>query len=181
MNLTSNAPLRERMALSHSVAEFRAIVKELDDRYTPFHEGRQQWTEEETSLPPTESSLDEPDYNLSLPPWLCQPYIRAPPEVHRQKLQEATRLASDPNREKRQFYDTEGNEISRKKMKKMKRVQRRPNRAGLLPGDPNREQTRRFDEICKNEKIECTNPMVRFYDDENVNHQTNDGRDFLLC
>lgn len=159
MNLKSNAPLREQMALSHSVAEFRAIVKELDDKYTPFHEGRQQWTGEETSLPPTESGLDEPDYNLSLPPWLCQPYIRAPPEVHRQKLQEATRLASDPNREKRQFYDQEGNEISRKKMKKMKRVQRRPNRAGLLPGDPNREQTRRFDEICKNEKIECTNPM----------------------
>lgn len=160
MNLTPNAPLRERMALSKSVSEFRTIVKDLDDKYTPFHEGRQRWTGEDTSLPPAESCPEQqPDYNLSLPPWFCQPYIRAPPEVHRQKLQEATRLASDPNREKRQFYDPEGNEISRKKMKKMKRVQRRPNRAGLLPGDPDREPGRRFDEICKNEKIECTNPM----------------------
>ncbi|XP_058820786.1 tRNA-dihydrouridine(16/17) synthase [NAD(P)(+)]-like [Topomyia yanbarensis] len=158
MNLTSNAALREEMAICHNVPEFRAIVKLLEQKYLPFHEGRQKWTGEASNLP----SIETPpklDSNLSLPPWLCQPYIRAAPEVHRQKLEEASRLAADPNREKRAFYDQEGNEISRKKMKKMRRVQRRPNRAGLLPGDPEREPGRRFDELCKNGKIECTNPM----------------------
>ncbi|XP_055638158.1 tRNA-dihydrouridine(16/17) synthase [NAD(P)(+)]-like [Toxorhynchites rutilus septentrionalis] len=158
MNLKPNASHREQMAVCHKVDEFRAIVKLLEEKYLPFHEGRQKWIAEESNLPTGEASLDA-SYNLALPPWLCQPYIRAPPEVHKQKLEEASRLAADPNREKRQFYDTDGNEISRKKMKKMRRVQRRPNRAGLLPGDPDREQARRFDEICKNEKIECTNPM----------------------
>ncbi|XP_021703402.1 tRNA-dihydrouridine(16/17) synthase [NAD(P)(+)]-like [Aedes aegypti] len=156
MNLKPNAVLRERMASCHSVSEFRAIVKEIEAKYAPIHEGLQQWSEEESSIPQASPELT---YNLSLPPWLCQPYIRAPPEVHRQKLQEATQKASDPNREKRKFYDPEGNEISHKKMKKIRRVQRRPNRAGLLPGDPGREPGRRFDEICKNEKIKCINPM----------------------
>ncbi|XP_062705506.1 tRNA-dihydrouridine(16/17) synthase [NAD(P)(+)]-like [Aedes albopictus] len=159
MNLRPNASLRERMAICHSVSEFRAIVKELEAKYAPIHEGRQRWIEEESNLPVAVDSVPEATYNLSLPPWLCQPYIRAPPEVHRQKLQEATRQASDPNREKRRFYDPEGNEVSHKKMKKIRRVQRRPNRAGLLPGDPNREPGRRFDELCKNEKIKCINPM----------------------
>ncbi|XP_062548561.1 tRNA-dihydrouridine(16/17) synthase [NAD(P)(+)]-like [Armigeres subalbatus] len=158
MNLKPNASFRERMAICHSVPEFRAIVQELKAKYAPIHEGRQPWTDEEPSLPASDS-IQEPIYNLSLPPWLCQPYIRAPPEVHRQKLQEATRQAADPNREKRRFYDSEGNEVSHKKMKKMRRVQRRPNRAGLLPGDPNRQPGRRFDDICKNAKIKCINPM----------------------
>ncbi|XP_053697928.1 tRNA-dihydrouridine(16/17) synthase [NAD(P)(+)]-like [Sabethes cyaneus] len=161
MNLKPNAPLREQMATCRNVSEFRTIVGLLEEKYLPFHEGKQTWTNEETNLPVSETAAEEenPSFNLALPPWLCQPYIRAPPEVHRQKLQEATRLAANPDREKRQFYDLEGNEISRKKMKKMRRVQRRPNRAGLLPGDPERDPGRRFDEICKNAKVKCTNPV----------------------
>ncbi|XP_055543933.1 tRNA-dihydrouridine(16/17) synthase [NAD(P)(+)]-like [Wyeomyia smithii] len=163
MNLTPNAALREQMATCRNVSEFRAIVGLLEEKYLPFHEGRQVWTNEESSLPVLESESEAAanhlSFNLALPPWLCQPYIRAPPEVHRQKLEEASRLAANPDREKRQFYDQEGNEISRKKMKKMRRVQRRPNRAGLLPGDPERDPGRRFDEICKNAKTDCTNPM----------------------
>lgn len=157
MNLKSNGPLREQMAISHSVADFRAIVKQLGEKYEPFHEGIQRWTGEETNSDEPEEL--PPTYNLSLPPWLCQPYIRAPPEVHRQKLVDSARAAADPNREKRTFFDSDGNEISRKKMKKMRRVERRPNRAGLLPSDPKREPSRRFDDICKNTKLECTNPM----------------------
>lgn len=163
MNLKSNGPLREQMAICHSVADFRAIVKQLEAKYEPFHEGLKRWTgdddDDEEDTNSEASDQQEPTYNLSLPPWLCQPYIRAPPEVHRQKMVDSARLAADPNREKRIFLDSDGNEISRKKMKKMRRVERRPNRAGLLPSDPKREPSRRFDEICKNTKLECTNPM----------------------
>ncbi|XP_035781098.1 tRNA-dihydrouridine(16/17) synthase [NAD(P)(+)]-like [Anopheles albimanus] len=133
MHLKSNTALREELAVCRSVAEFRAVVVELQKRYQPYHDGLLKWTgEEEEQLKQSEDAVaDEPasaqpDFNLRLPPWLCQPYIRIPPEAHRQKLAEARRLAEDPTREKRQFFDVHGNEISRKRMKKMRRVQRRP-------------------------------------------------------
>ncbi|XP_052892928.1 tRNA-dihydrouridine(16/17) synthase [NAD(P)(+)]-like [Anopheles moucheti] len=205
MHLKSNAVLREKLAGSHSVAEFRSVVIQLEQKYLPYHEGTRPWMGEyegeetdEGEAPQTTS----PNHNLHLPPWLCQPYMRAPPEVHRQKLEEAHRLANDPTREKRQFFDTHGNEISRKRMKKMRRVQRRPknkNRAqqrslnsGAAPQDNATDdgeddveaeeelqqengskaivrmnisitdtngRRRRFDELCKNETPNCTNPM----------------------
>uniref|UniRef100_A0A182RRK5 tRNA-dihydrouridine(16/17) synthase [NAD(P)(+)]-like n=1 Tax=Anopheles funestus TaxID=62324 RepID=A0A182RRK5_ANOFN len=133
MHLKSNAALREKLAGSHSVAEFRSVVIQLEQKYLPYHEGKQLWmgedeNEEEHDQAPEGKAPQtiKQDHNLHLPPWLCQPYMRAPPEVHRQKLEEAHRLANDPTREKRQFFDAHGNEISRKRMKKMRRVQRRP-------------------------------------------------------
>uniref|UniRef100_A0A182F2H1 Uncharacterized protein n=1 Tax=Anopheles albimanus TaxID=7167 RepID=A0A182F2H1_ANOAL len=116
-----------------SVAEFRAVVVELQKRYQPYHDGLLKCTGEEEEQPKQsedavadEPASAQPDCNFRLPPWLCQPYIRIPPEAHRQKLAEARRLAVDPTREKHQFFDVHGNEISRKRMKKTRRVQRRP-------------------------------------------------------
>uniref|UniRef100_A0A182LUH3 tRNA-dihydrouridine(16/17) synthase [NAD(P)(+)]-like n=1 Tax=Anopheles culicifacies TaxID=139723 RepID=A0A182LUH3_9DIPT len=133
MHLKSNAELREKLAGSHSVAEFRSVVIQLEQKYLPYHEGKKLWmgedeNDEDNDQPEEDkaSPTIKQDQNLHLPPWLCQPYMRAPPEVHRQKLEEAHRLANDPTREKRQFFDAHGNEISRKRMKKMRRVQRRP-------------------------------------------------------
>lgn len=55
-------------------------------------------------------------------------------------------MLEDPNRIKRQFFDTDGNEISRKKMKKMRRTARRPQKG---------EKSDRHDETCS--KLDCAN------------------------
>ncbi|XP_052864606.1 tRNA-dihydrouridine(16/17) synthase [NAD(P)(+)]-like [Anopheles cruzii] len=190
MHLKSNAPLREQLAVCRSVPEFRSVVLELEQKYRPYHDGQLQWNGEEQDEPAEEQQQKQedlqepPDCNLRLPPWLCQPYVRIPPEAHRQKLAEARRLAEDPTREKRQFFDVHGNEISRKRMKKMRRVQRRPkNRNRNDPKQSPKQSSenedeeqaaqsqftvsvserdgrrrRRFDELCKND-THCTNPM----------------------
>lgn len=137
MNLKSNHELRERIATSQSIQEFRDCVKEIEEKYKPCHEGDQVWNEDD---------LEIKDYNLKLPPWLCQPYIRVPPEEHKQKLEEHQKLADDPNRIKRQFYDSDGNEISRKRMKKMRKNARHPNKG---------EKIDRHDEVC--DKNGCFN------------------------
>ncbi|KFB38691.1 AGAP008484-PA-like protein [Anopheles sinensis] len=126
LHLKSNTALREQLASCHSVPEFRSVTSQLEEKYLPYHEGKKLWTGDETEEDKADKDESGTDQNLHLPPWLCQPYMRAPPEVHRQKLAEARRLAEDPTREKRQFFDAHGNEISRKRMKKMRRVQRRP-------------------------------------------------------
>ena len=50
------------------------------------------------------------------------------PETHKQIIAEKVRIAEDPNRSKRQYFDNDGKEISRKRMKKLRRRQRRPNK-----------------------------------------------------
>lgn len=52
---------------------------------------------------------------------MCQPHIRAPPETHKRNLAQKQELANNPNRQKREYFDDEGNQISRKRMKKLRR------------------------------------------------------------
>lgn len=125
MNLRPNADLREELAVSNQVEHFRNVVEKIKRKYEPFHLGAMVYNTEEVD--PNVLVIEE-GLNLSLPPWLCQPYFRVPPEMHKQIIAEKVRLAEDPNRKKRQFFDTEGNEISRKRMKKLRRRFRRPNK-----------------------------------------------------
>ncbi|XP_050321691.1 tRNA-dihydrouridine(16/17) synthase [NAD(P)(+)]-like [Bactrocera neohumeralis] len=125
MNLRPNADLREELAVSNQLEHFRTVVGKIKHKYEPFHVGAEVYDAEEVD--PSVLVIEE-GLNLSLPPWLCQPYVRVPPELHKQIIAEKVRLAEDPNRQKRQFFDTEGNEISRKRMKKLRRRLRRPNK-----------------------------------------------------
>ena len=60
------------------MGEFRRINNVIKDMYEPFHEGESLWTDT------TEANCE----NLVLPPWLCQPYVRACPEEHLKKMEE---------------------------------------------------------------------------------------------
>ncbi|XP_067622784.1 tRNA-dihydrouridine(16/17) synthase [NAD(P)(+)]-like isoform X3 [Eurosta solidaginis] len=125
MNLRPNGGLREELAVSNQLEHFRTVVNKIKNKYEPYHVGAAIYNAEEVD--PSVLVIEQ-GFNLSLPPWLCQPYIRLPPETHKQIIAEKVRLAEDPNRPKRQFFDTEGNEISRKRMKKLRRRMRRPNK-----------------------------------------------------
>ncbi|XP_075159478.1 dihydrouridine synthase 1 [Haematobia irritans] len=144
MNLKPNSELREELAVANNIEKFRDVVNKIQNKYEPYHEGQQVYEAEELDPSVVQEELA---YNLALPLWLCQPYIRVPPEMHKQILAEKARLAEDPNREKRQYFDNDGQEISRKRMKKLRRRMRRPNK-------PEGRHERNL-ETC----TDCTNPM----------------------
>ncbi|XP_018310429.1 tRNA-dihydrouridine(16/17) synthase [NAD(P)(+)]-like isoform X1 [Mycetomoellerius zeteki] len=112
--LAENQEERENLATNSTLEAFKSVAYALRDRYLPYHEGHLIW------------QMGKTDYNLELPPWLCQPYVREPPQEYTQKIQEGALR-------KREYRDEEGNEISRKRSKKLKRIARRPNRATSIP------------------------------------------------
>lgn len=121
LNLRPNSDLREKLATSREDHQFRQIVSSLKGKYEPIHNGEQLYVLEESI-----DAVEEDDYNLMLPPWICQPYIRPAPEVHKKTIEEKVKIAEDPNTEKRKFFDADGNEISRKKAKRLKKKSRKP-------------------------------------------------------
>lgn len=72
LNLKTNAELREAMAVSQKPNDFRVVVKELEDKFLPFHLGHKVYLDEPVSYS-TEFRTEEISFNLTLPPWLCQP------------------------------------------------------------------------------------------------------------
>lgn len=140
---------RDRVAIAHELPEFRTVVQLLRDRFKPMHDGRVVWPFEAAAADDVCTS-----YNLSLPPWLCQPYVRLEPDEHRRILAEKHQLSEDPQRERPVYLDDEGNAISRKLAKKLKRVIRRPNyQRGTL-----RRRDRAM-ELCTNDAAKCGNPV----------------------
>lgn len=75
--LPENAEERVRLAVHSSMESFKIVVDRLRERYLPYHEGKLVWRIE----------CDDADYNLKLPPWLCQSYVRSSPEEHMNKIQ----------------------------------------------------------------------------------------------
>lgn len=115
--------------------------------FEPFHEGKIVYEEEES-----ERRAKDNDFNLQLPPWICQPYIRMHPDDHVKMLAEKQKAANDPERVRPVYIDDDGQEISRKLMKKLRRSSRRPNAKGMRCKD---ERTL---PLCQS-GTDCVNPM----------------------
>ncbi|KAK0160501.1 hypothetical protein PV328_007907 [Microctonus aethiopoides] len=132
--LPENAEERVRLAVQSSMESFKTVVDRLRERYLPYHEGKLVWRTE----------CDDADYNLKLPPWLCQSYVRSSPEEHINKIQAKQEAMENV---KRDFLEMEGDQMSRKRMKKLKRLSRRPNR--VVPN------ARKGSKLCNT----CPNPL----------------------
>ncbi|XP_063359478.1 tRNA-dihydrouridine(16/17) synthase [NAD(P)(+)]-like [Cydia amplana] len=129
---------RQLLATAQNLQEFKQVCKNIKYKYLNYHEGTQQLDENE--------AVTRIGFNLILPPWICQPYVRMSPEEHTQKIENLCRNQDSDNQCKRNHEDTDGNTISRKKMKKLRRVTRRPGRPQPRSG-----------EICMKDK--CPNPL----------------------
>lgn len=117
LQIKDNFDVRQILAKGSNLDQFREGVALIKERFLPYHTSEKTWVMPEELI----------SYNLRLNPWLCQPYERPPPEEHLKKLKEiqerekAAKAQEDPNQIKRVLLDKDGNEISRKKQKKMER------------------------------------------------------------
>lgn len=118
---------------------FKVLVNELRDKYEPFHLGKLSWSE----------TTELGTQNLVFPPWLCQPYVRMQPEEHLKKMVE--NKSDERKVEKRHYEDVDGNPISRKKMKKLRRIGRRPEK-------PEGVVCSKSLSLCS--ATDCDNPLV---------------------
>lgn len=132
--LQENTSDRSILASAQNLDDFRLVSRNIKTKYLPYHTGEKQF------------STDDHNYNLSLPPWICQPYVRITPEEHKIKLNQTQDCSLTV---KRVHEDLDGNAITRKKMKKLRRIMRRPPKPDHLPS--------RTGEICVAQN--CPNPL----------------------
>lgn len=99
--MKENSDIREKIAGARTQTEFRECVTTLKNKFLPYHKGESVFIDEKS------------DYNLSIPPWLCQPYIRMDPDAHIQMMSDKQRMAEDPQAKKKEYFDDDGNSISR--------------------------------------------------------------------
>ncbi|KAF7282484.1 hypothetical protein GWI33_002629 [Rhynchophorus ferrugineus] len=137
--LPLNNHLRIELGAANTLDQFKNIVNKIKCLYEPYHRGDKNW----------EFTVEPETYNLVLPPWLCQPYVRETPENHVKKIEDKVKEAEKRLNEgtKRNYEDNEGNPISRKQMKKLRRINRRPEK-------PENSHIRSL-EKCSN----CENPL----------------------
>lgn len=142
--LKQNEAIRSEIATAQTLQQFRSCVNRLKATFEPYHMGQTMWVNDDETLN---------DYNLSLPPWICQPYIRRPPEEHIEFLAQKQKEAAE--REKTDYFDDDGRKISKKVMKRLKRAEQKQNTDGLR-----QKQTARGFELCS--AIKCANPTVSY-------------------
>lgn len=140
--LKRNHKIRDEIAKASSIEQFRSCIDRLKETFEPYHIGEAVWVNDD----------EQPkDYNLSLPPWICQPYIRKPPEEHIEYIAQKEKEAAE--REKIDYFDGNGEKISKNVLKKLKKATNKRN-----SNEIRRNNVRSF-ELCN--AMKCSNPMVR--------------------
>ena len=134
LQIKTNFDVRMIIAKGQSFGEFRSAVETLKERLEPYHSGEKEWEE------PEELKV----FKLKHKPWICQPYVRPPPEEHIKKMNEIKEKEKKGEHPGKMYLDPEGNEISRRKMR---RLERRP-------------EAKRFPHARENTKLcqSCPNP-----------------------
>lgn len=110
---SGNNDIRIRLGAANTIKQFHTISNEIKEKYLPYHTGEKSW----------QHTTEEGTANLILPIWLCQPYVRNDPEEYIKKM-ESLKNIEEPL--KRIYEDEQGNQISRKQMKRLRRIGRRP-------------------------------------------------------
>jgi tRNA-dihydrouridine synthase 1 len=109
LQIQANFDLREVIAKSSSLLDFRDVVKQLQLRYQDYEDGNKVWQNPEELA----------HYNLVHPPWICQPYVRPPPEVYVKKMEDLA--AADGLKRQVPEPETSSNGLSKKKQRKLNR------------------------------------------------------------
>lgn len=135
--LPENNQIRIDLGSANMMEHFKRVCFILREKYERLHEGKRIWKD----------IRNEKEYDLVLPPWICQPYVRIAPEEHLKLVERSQNKIIEDGQNKRVYEDAEGNPISRKSMKKMKRISRRPEKVIT--------ENKKFLEKCRN----CVNPM----------------------
>ncbi|CAK1550405.1 unnamed protein product [Leptosia nina] len=141
-SFNTNNTEREILATAQNIDDFKKVCVILRDKYLPYHLGEIVMCDDE--------NVTRQAFDLILPPWLCQPYVRMSPEAHTEKMETLNKKQNHPEI-KRSLEDPRSNSISRKKMKKLARIMRRP-----IKPDADKQPGRGAD-ICINDV--CPNPL----------------------
>lgn len=184
------------MAVARNVKDFRNLINQIAEKYGPIHEGLSE------DLEAKNSDDNVPDYNLKIPPWLCQPYYRKSPEERaREKAMEAEMKGDEINEmttpkapKKKPYYDREGNVITKKHLKKLKRLERtariKNERKGLVCEEPecgNNKGKKCDYELCGNccktrfhrEKTVCAGHSIKITTENDVENN-NRGQEMIV-
>ena len=125
LQIKTNFHIRDMFAKGQSFEEFRHASEMIRDIYLPFYEkSHESWQNPE----------ELKAFNLKYPPYLCQPYVRPPPEEHLKKMETINEIQKE-ERSKRPLdenVDTSGGGLSKRKMKKL---ERNPRIKGPRPRD----------------------------------------------
>ncbi|KAI5697619.1 hypothetical protein M8J76_016281 [Diaphorina citri] len=127
LTLPENSDIRLLVGKTNHIKDLRKAVDMLRERFIDYHEGRKLW-------PPPNYPMSANHYNLSLPPWICQPYVRPTPEQQEMKRRE------QPMEEKVKGY-------SASRLKKKRKLEAKEHWA-----------KRKKPELCTSVKKKCGNP-----------------------
>lgn len=90
--MPENFDIRHRLSKTSTATEMVEVVEMLKERMEPYSTGERPWTPEP----------DSDQTRLPFPPWLCQPYVRIPPEQHLKKIKESQKRALEKARQQKE-------------------------------------------------------------------------------